>query len=156
LSVFSRESINVKALRTGNVETLTNAAAGGALIGIATAGLLLINGRVAGISGILGGAIKDSSGLWRWTFLAGLIAAGLIAQAFSVPVGSSTGEIPASLPTLLLAGTLVGFGTAIGSGCTSGHGVCGIANLSPRSLVATIVFIAVAVITVFAVRHLGV
>ncbi len=136
--------------------SLTNAVAGGALIGIAAAGLLLINGRVAGISGILGGAIKGSSGLWRWTFLAGLIAAGLIAQAFSVPVGSSTGEIPASLPTLLVAGTLVGLGTAIGSGCTSGHGVCGIANLSPRSLVATAVFIAVAAATVFVVRHLGV
>ena len=135
--------------------SLTDAVAGGALIGIATAGLLLINGRVAGISGILGGAIKGSSGLWRWTFLAGLIAAGLIAEAFSFPVGSSTGEIPASLPTLLVAGTLVGLGTAIGGGCTSGHGVCGIANLSPRSLVATTVFIAVAAATVFAVRHLG-
>ena len=69
------------------MESLTNAVAGGALIGIATAGLLLINGRVAGISGILGGAIKGSSGLWRWTFLAGLIAAGLIAQAFQCPGG---------------------------------------------------------------------
>ena len=136
--------------------SLTNALAGGALIGAATAGLLLINGRVAGISGILAAAIKGRPGLWRWTFLAGLIAAGLLGQAFNVQVGSATGEIPASLPTLLLAGTLVGFGTAIGSGCTSGHGVCGISNLSPRSFVATIVFIAVAAATVFAVRHLGV
>ena len=135
--------------------SFTNALFGGALIGTATAGLLLINGRVAGISGILGGAIKGRPGLWRWTFLAGLIAAGLLGQAFSFQVGSSTGEIPASLPTLLLAGTLVGLGTAIGGGCTSGHGVCGISNLSPRSFVATIVFITVAAATVFAVRHLG-
>jgi len=136
--------------------SLTNALAGGALIGIAAAGLILVNGRVAGISGILGGAIKGRPGLWRWTFLAGLLAAGLLGQAFSLQVGSSAGEIPGSLATLILAGTLVGLGTAIGSGCTSGHGVCGIANLSPRSFVATIVFIAVAAATVFAVRHLGV
>jgi len=136
--------------------SLTNALAGGALIGAASAGLLLINGRVAGISGILGAAIKGRLGLWRWTFLVGLIAAGFLGQALSVPVGAATGEIPASLPTLLLAGTLVGLGTAIGGGCTSGHGVCGISNLSPRSIVATIVFIAVAAATVFAVRHLGV
>ena len=136
--------------------SLTNALAGGALIGIAAAGLILVNGRVAGISGILGGAIKGRPGLWRWTFLAGLLAAGLLGQAFSLQVGSPTGEIPGSLATLLLAGTLVGLGTAIGSGCTSGHGVCGISNLSPRSFVATIVFIAVAAATVFAVRHLGV
>jgi len=138
------------------MSSLTNALAGGALIGAATAGLLLINGRVAGISGILGGAIKGRPGLWRWAFLAGLIAAGLLGQAFSFQVGGSTGEIPANLPTLLLAGTLVGLGTAIGSGCTSGHGVCGISNLSPRSFAATIVFISVAAATVFAVRHLGV
>ena len=136
--------------------SLTNALAGGALIGIAAGGLILINGRVAGISGILGGAIKGRPGLWRWTFLAGLLAAGLLGQAFSLQVGSSAGEIPGSLATLILAGTLVGLGTAIGSGCTSGHGVCGIANLSPRSFVAMIVFIAVAAATVFAVRHLGV
>jgi uncharacterized protein len=136
--------------------SLINALAGGALIGVAAAGLILVNGRVAGISGILGGAIKGHPGLWRWTFLAGLLAAGLLGQAFSLQVGSSTGQIPASLPTLLLAGILVGLGTAIGGGCTSGHGVCGIANLSPRSFVATIVFITVASVTVFAVRHLGV
>ncbi len=136
---------------------LTNALAGGALIGASTAGLLLFNGRVAGISGILGGAVKAQAGLWRWTFLAGLIAAGYLARPLELgQVGSSTGEIPASLPALALAGVLVGFGTAIGSGCTSGHGVSGIANLSLRSFVATIVFIAVAVATVYAVRHLGV
>ena len=136
--------------------SLTNALAGGALIGASSAGLLLINGRVAGISGILGRAMSGDSGLWRWAFLAGLLAAGLLGQAFSWHVGSSSGEIPASLTTLFLAGILVGLGCAIGGGCTSGHGVCGISNLSRRSLVATIVFMAVAAVTVFAVRHLGV
>ena len=138
------------------MSSFTNALTGGAMIGVAAGGLILVNGRVAGISGILGGAIKGRHGLWRWTFLAGLFAAGLLAQAFSFQVGSSTGEIPGTVPMLLLAGTFVGLGTAIGSGCTSGHGVCGIANLSPRSLAATIVFMAVAAATVFAVRHLGV
>jgi uncharacterized membrane protein YedE/YeeE len=134
----------------------TNAVAGGALIGAATAGLLLVNGRIAGISGILGGAIKARRGFWRWTFLAGLVAAGYLALQFNLAqVGSSTGEIPASIVTLVVAGLLVGFGTAVGGGCTSGHGVSGISNLSPRSIVATVVFIAVAVATVYAVRHLG-
>ena len=136
--------------------SLTNALAGGALIGAASAGLLLINGRVAGISGIFGQAIAGRSDLWRWTFLAGLLAAGLLGQAFSFQVGTCSGEIPASLATLLFAGILVGLGSAIGGGCTSGHGVCGISNLSPRSFVATIVFMAVAAATVFATRHLGV
>ena len=138
------------------MSSLTNALAGGALIGAASAGLLLINGRVAGISGILGRAITGDSGLWRWAFLAGLLAAGLLGQVFSFQVGTSSGEIPASLATLLLAGILVGVGSAIGGGCTSGHGVCGISNLSRRSLLATIVFMAVAAITVFAARHLAV
>jgi len=137
--------------------SLTNALAGGALIGAASAGLLLVNGRVAGISGILGGAVRGQPGLWRWTFLAGLIAAGLLAPLLQLGnVGSSTGDIPASLTVLGIAGALVGFGTAIGAGCTSGHGVCGISNFSLRSLVATLIFMAVAGATVFAVRHLGV
>ncbi len=136
--------------------SLTNALAGGALIGVASAGLLLINGRVAGISGILGRAVTGHSGLWRWAFLAGLLAAGLIGQVFSLQVGGASGHPPATLPTLLLAGILVGLGSAVGSGCTSGHGVCGISNLSLRSLAATVVFMAVAAATVFAVRHLGV
>jgi uncharacterized protein len=135
----------------------TNAVAGGALIGAATAGLVLVNGRVAGISGIIGGAIKGHRGLWRWTFLAGLMAAGFLAREFHLAqVGSSTGEIPASIATLVIAGALVGFGTAVGGGCTSGHGVSGISNLSPRSVIATAVFIAVAAATVYGVRHLGV
>ena len=134
-----------------------NALAGGALIGAATAGLLLVNGRVAGISGILGGAIKAQQGLWRWAFLVGLVAAGFLAQQFHlVQVGNSTGETPAGIATLAIAGALAGFGTAIGNGCTSGHGVSGISNLSPRSLIATVIFIAVAAAAVYAVRHLGV
>lgn len=137
--------------------SLTNALAGGALIGAASAGLLLINGRVAGISGILGSAARGRAGLWRWTFLAGLIAAGFLAPLLEWGrVGSSTGEIPANFTTLAIAGVLVGFGTTVGNGCTSGHGVCGISNLSLRSFVATVIFMAVAAVTVFAVRHLGV
>jgi uncharacterized protein len=134
-----------------------NALAGGALIGLASAGLLLVNGRIAGISGILGRAVTGQSGLWRWTFLAGLIAAGLLAPVLGYGrVGSETGEIPASAATLALAGVLVGFGTTLGNGCTSGHGVCGISNLSPRSIVATIIFMATAALTVFVVRHVGI
>jgi len=144
------------------MSSVTNALIGGALIGAASAGLLLVNGRVAGISGILGGAVRGESGVWRWTFVLGLLAAGFAlpalapyVTAFDIgPVGSSTGDIPASLTTLVIAGALVGFGTAIGVGCTSGHGVSGLSNLSPRSLVATLTFIGVAAITVFITRHL--
>jgi uncharacterized protein len=137
--------------------SLANALAGGALIGAGSASLLLINGRVAGISGILGRAVKGQSGAWRWAFLVGLIAAGFFSSFFlSTRVGSSTGEIPASLPVLAIAGLLVGIGTAISTGCTSGHGVCGLSNLSLRSLVATLIFMAVAAATVFGVRHVGV
>jgi hypothetical protein len=137
--------------------SITNALAGGALIGAASAGLILVNGRVAGISGILGGAIKGRAGLWRWAFLAGLIAAGAIARTFDLAqVGSSTGELPANFTTLSIAGPLVGFGAALANGCTSGHGVSGIANLSPRSFAATAVFLSVAAGAVYAVRHLGV
>jgi uncharacterized protein len=136
---------------------LTHALAGGALIGAASAGLLLVNGRIAGISGILGGAFKGQPGAWRWAFLGGLAAAGLIARYFiSGGSGGSPIDIPASLPELAIAGVLVGAGTAIGAGCTSGHGVCGLSNLSVRSLVATLTFMAVAGATVFIIRHLGV
>ncbi|MFT4080374.1 YeeE/YedE family protein [Rhodomicrobium sp.] len=143
--------------------SISNALIGGALIGAASAGLLLVNGRVAGISGILGGAIRGEAGVWRWTFVLGLIAAGFAlpavapyVSAFDInPVGSPTGDIPASVTTLAISGVLVGFGTALGTGCTSGHGVSGISNLSPRSLVATLTFIGVAAVTVFIVRHLA-
>ena len=134
--------------------TPVSALVGGALIGLAAALLLLLNGRIAGISGILGDVLgrADDGRAWRLAFIAGLIAGPLV-------YGLATGGIPSvaitSNPVLLIAGgLLVGFGTRLGSGCTSGHGVCGIARLSPRSLVATIVFMAAGMITVFVTRHL--
>jgi Predicted transporter component len=124
---------------------------GGVLIGTAAAGLILVNGRVAGISGIFGAAIKLRAGLWRYAFLAGLIG-----SPFLVPLLGIAPVVPhhqTGLIGLALAGLLVGVGTRLSSGCTSGHGVCGLANLSLRSLVATLVFMIVAAGTVFLVRH---
>jgi uncharacterized membrane protein YedE/YeeE len=127
---------------------------GGGLIGLAAALLLLINGRIAGVSGILGGLIASTSSgerFWRLAFIFGLIAGtGLYALARgSIPV-----QLQASGWPLVVAGLLVGFGTRLGSGCTSGHGVCGLARRSPRSLAATMIFMAVAVLTVLLVRHI--
>lgn len=125
-----------------------HALAGGALIGAGSATLLLLNGRIAGVSGILGNLLRATAGEqgWRVAFIAGL---SLPAWLHGVHVTLLPGDW--SLP--LAAGLLVGTGTQIGNGCTSGHGVCGLANLSPRSLVATMTFMAVAVATVFVVRH---
>lgn len=127
--------------------------AGGVLIGLAAALFVLVQGKVAGISGILGGALKAPRAdvTWRLAFVAGLIAGPLLVTA----VRGSPPEVglQASWPILIVAGLLVGFGTRLGGGCTSGHGVCGMARLSPRSIVATVVFIATAAITVFFVRH---
>lgn len=124
---------------------------GGVLIGLASAGLLLVNGRIAGISGILSNAMTPRPGLWRWTFLGGLLAVGgALALADGVVPPALGAQAPAALA---VAGLLVGFGTQLGNGCTSGHGVCGLSNFSPRSLVATLVFMAVAGATVFVVRH---
>lgn len=123
--------------------------AGGAAIGGAAALLLLFSGEIAGISGIHARLLAGDSGHghWRLAFLAGLLLpAGFIALQHATP---ATG----SLPVLAVAGLLVGIGTRTSGGCTSGHGVCGIANLSPRSLLATLVFMATAVVTVFIVRH---
>lgn len=124
---------------------------GGLLIGASAALFLLLNGRIAGISGILGGALEQASadGAWRYAFLAGLVAAPAAWAAF-VPV---TVEIEASTPLLIAAGLLVGFGTRLGSGCTSGHGVCGISRLSTRSIIATVTFMAFGFLTVFVMRH---
>jgi uncharacterized membrane protein YedE/YeeE len=126
--------------------------AGGALIGLAAAALLALRGRIAGISGILGGALVPSEGGrgWRIAFLLGLpLGAGLAWMA-----GVETPLLTEGRPALLLgAGLLVGFGTQMGSGCTSGHGVCGLARGSARSLVATGVFMGVAALTVFVTRH---
>jgi uncharacterized membrane protein YedE/YeeE len=121
---------------------------GGLLIGAAVAVLLLGNGRVAGISGILGHALRGDIGpkAWRVAFLFGLIVPAAV-------IGIGTPTFAGGLGWLAVSGVLVGVGTQLGSGCTSGHGVCGMANLSLRSLVATLVFMGTAALTVFVVRH---
>lgn len=126
--------------------------AGGVLIGLAAAMLLLLSGRVAGISGIVGGlfAPRRSEMAWRLAFIAGLLAAPLLMLALGI---QTTPRIDARFGTLVVAGLLVGIGTSYGSGCTSGHGVCGLSRLSPRSLVATLAFMAAGMLTVFVVRH---
>jgi uncharacterized membrane protein YedE/YeeE len=133
--------------------TPISAAIGGALIGLAAALLMLTTGRLAGISGIFGGCLNLGAGDrgWRLAFIAGLILAPLIAALadFAVPKP----DMPASWLVIVAAGLLVGFGTKLGSGCTSGHGVCGIARLSPRSIVATCTFMGVAIVVVALTRH---
>lgn len=130
-----------------------SALAGGALIGLAAALLILLNGRVAGISGIVGGLLAPRAGEvgWRLAFVAGLLLSPLL---FALSVGLPAARIEASQALLVAAGLLVGFGTRLGSGCTSGHGVCGLARLSPRSLAATLCFMAAGVATVYVIRHL--
>ena len=129
-----------------------SAAIGGALIGLAATLLMLLTGRVAGISGILGDLIDLAGGdrVWRLAFVVGLIAAPLV-----LAVAGYALRAPAmpTWPVIAIAGLLVGFGTRLGSGCTSGHGICGIARLSPRSLVATATFMAVAILVVAIARH---
>ena len=130
-----------------------SALAGGALIGLATALLLLLNGRVAGISGVLGGLLRPVRGdiAWRAAFVLGLVGAPLAYLLFArLPVPG----IDADYAALIAAGLLVGVGTRYGSGCTSGHGVCGLAHLSSRSLAATACFMAFGFTTVFVIRHL--
>ena len=129
------------------------ALAGGLLIGLATALLVLFNGRIAGISGIVGGLLKPVRGdlAWRAAFVAGLVMAPL---AWLVFAGLPRLHVAAGTPTLVVAGLLVGIGTRYGSGCTSGHGVCGLSRGSSRSLVATAAFMAAGFVTVFIVRHL--
>ncbi|MAY34837.1 MAG: YeeE/YedE family protein [Spongiibacteraceae bacterium] len=127
--------------------------AGGVMIGLAALMLLWLNGKVAGISGIVGAALSDYSpaSRWRWFFIVGLLSGGGL--ALYQWVGTSEIVLRASLPVLIAAGLLVGYGTRLGSGCTSGHGVCGIGRLSPRSIAAPCVFMAVAALTVFVQRH---
>ena len=126
---------------------------GGALIGLASVLLMLLAGRVAGISGIFGGLIAPHANDrgWRLAFIAGLIAAPLIAALGGASLPAPT--MPANLALVAVGGLLVGFGTRMGGGCTSGHGVCGIARLSARSIVATGIFMVVAIATVALVRH---
>lgn len=129
------------------------ALAGGLLIGLAAAALLLFNGRIAGISGILGGLLHPKRGdiAWRVAFLAGLVIAPL---AYGVFAPLPDVRIDAGPWTLVAAGLLVGLGTRYGSGCTSGHGVCGVSRMSPRSLVATLSFMLAGFVTVYGLRHL--
>ncbi len=126
---------------------------GGLLIGAASALFILANGRIAGISGILGGLLRPAAGdvQWRLAFLLGLVAAPALVYAF-VPYVAPT--IDADNATLVIAGLLVGVGTRYGGGCTSGHGVCGLSRLSPRSLIATLAFMGSGVAIVFVMRHL--
>lgn len=126
---------------------------GGVLIGTAAAMLLLLNGKVAGISGIVGGLLRPGAANigWRVAFIAGLVAAPLLYQ-LATPLPAV--QIDADTGLLVAAGLLVGVGTRYGSGCTSGHGVCGLSRLSPRSLIATAAFMAAGFVTVFIVRHL--
>ena len=126
------------------------ALAGGALIGLAAAGLWLAIGRIAGISGVVGGLLRGGAGerRWRLAFLAGLVAAPWVWRGASQP------HIETGWPTLVVAGVLVGLGTRYAGGCTSGHGVCGLSRLSPRSLAATAAFMGAGFLTVFVARHL--
>jgi uncharacterized membrane protein YedE/YeeE len=125
---------------------------GGALIGLASAMLMLSAGRLAGVSGIVGGLLTASADrAWRIAFVAGLIAAALIAPLFGAP--SPAHLASSNLVLFAVAGLLVGFGSRMGNGCTSGHGVCGFARVSTRSIVATIVFMGAGVLTVAIVRH---
>ncbi len=127
--------------------------AGGILLGLASAAFILFNGRILGISGILGGLLRPKAGDtgWRLSFVAGLLVAPLVWSLFAAPV---VPRIDAGPALLVIAGLLVGWGTRYGSGCTSGHGVCGLSRLSPRSLVATLAFMGAGFATVFAMRHL--
>ena len=133
--------------------TPVSAAIGGALIGLAATLLLLLTGRIAGVSGIFGGCLgfgTPDKG-WRIAFIAGLILAPVLGQLFGFPM--PVPEMPASWTVIVVAGLLVGFGTRLGGGCTSGHGICGIARLSPRSLAATGIFMGVAIVVVALTRH---
>ena len=130
-----------------------SALAGGAIIGFAATLFALANGRVAGISGIVGGLLRPSlpDAAWRVAFVAGLVVAPIIHVVFAALPAV---VIDAGYPALVTAGVAVGIGTRYGAGCTSGHGVCGVARLSPRSLVATLAFMSAGFATVFATRHI--
>ncbi len=127
---------------------------GGMLKGLSVSVMLLFSGKIAGISGIVGGILSPAQNdtQWRLLFLGGLLVGGLIVGFSSADLFAI--EIERSWPALILAGLLVGFGARFGSGCTSGHGVCGISRFSPRSLVATITFISTGALVVYIVNHL--
>ncbi|HEX4111641.1 MAG TPA: YeeE/YedE family protein [Stellaceae bacterium] len=133
--------------------TPISATIGGGLIGLAVALLMLLNGRIAGISGIAGNVLQFQRGEWRWqiAFLVGLVAAPLLLHAAGYRMPHPA--MPASWAAIVIGGLLVGFGTRLSGGCTSGHGLCGMARLSPRSIVATAIFMVTAIVVVFLVRH---
>jgi len=133
--------------------TPISAAIGGALIGLSAVLLMLSTGRIAGISGIFDGLInpQTSNRAWRAAFVVGLIAAPISAMLLGYAVPAP--QMPGSYVTIVVGGLLVGFGTRLGSGCTSGHGICGIARLSPRSIAATGVFMAAAIVVVALTQH---
>lgn len=135
--------------------TPISAAIGGALIGLSAVWLMASAGRIAGISGILGGAFSADNGdkLWRWTFILGLLIAPFLVKWMNPALLEVT--FPTTGPLLIIAAILVGLGTQLGNGCTSGHGVCGNARLSMRSIVATLTFMATGVLTVFILRQFG-
>jgi uncharacterized protein len=126
---------------------------GGALIGLAAAGLMALTGRLAGVSGIFGGllTLRPADQAWRIAFVAGLIAAPLLAALAGVALPRP--PMTSNMALIIAGGLLVGFGSRMGNGCTSGHGVCGLARLSARSMAATLIFMGTAVITVAIVRH---
>ena len=125
---------------------------GGLLIGLSAVIMLAVMGRIAGISGIAWGALAGPDRDWRWLFLAGLLAGGAVTHwLFKMPLPA---ESTASLGLLISSGLLVGFGTRFGGGCTSGHGVCGMGRRSPRSVIATLIFMMSGMLTVYVVRHL--
>jgi uncharacterized membrane protein YedE/YeeE len=130
-----------------------SALVGGALIGLASVLLMLLTGRIAGVSGIMGGALTAGANDkgWRLAFIAGLIVAPLLSGLAGYPLPMP--QMPDSWVLIAIAGLLVGFGSRLGSGCTSGHGVCGIARFSPRSLAATIIFMLTAMVVVAVMRH---
>ncbi|NYT64308.1 YeeE/YedE family protein [Alcaligenaceae bacterium] len=132
--------------------TLWSSLVGGLMIGSAAALFLFFNGRIAGISGIVGGLLRPSSGdiAWRLAFIAGLVGAQLV-YGWALPLPDI--HVDADMPTLIIAGLLVGLGTRYGAGCTSGHGVCGLSRRSPRSLVATLAFMFAGFVTVYITRH---
>lgn len=127
--------------------------AGGLMLGLASALFILVNGRILGISGILGGLLAPRKGdvIWRVAFILGLLAAPLVVAGLAGPWQV---RIEAGWGTVVVAGLLVGIGTRYGAGCTSGHGVCGLSRLSPRSLVATLAFMGSGFLTVYLARHL--
>ena len=133
--------------------TPLSAAIGGALIGLSAVLLMLLTGRIAGVSGIFGGLLNPGSADkgWRIAFIAGLILAPLLAGW--IGHGMPTPQLPASWTVIIAAGLLVGFGARLGGGCTSGHGICGVARLSPRSIAATAIFMLTAIATVAVTRH---